>query len=349
MARGRFFLLAFSFAPPKSCHAACLFSILTDFFGPLYNSTRNQRKGGRARAKGQAAHHERTAGTAASGGRGAAGVPGRDRAIPHRLWAAGPGGGDLLLLPAEALEVLRRPAGGQDHPSRDAGELAGEAAGGGLRPQHGEFLSFGGERLLGLHRAPGVPVSGTAKGGGEASPAGALPGGVLPPAADGQGYGQGADIPFNEGVRHGGASGAGPPGADGRGCTGGACGLRAEPEAADLDGAKVPAKGAFELCGAQRDTVGAGVSDEGRAADAPDVYLGGDEAGVRGCAADGWAGESKGATEVVSVHQGCGGKQHRPAGGAGLGEAVGAGAAVRWLGGRIKWRISNCLFAAINL
>ena len=178
------------------------------------------------------------------------------------------------------MEVLRGPTGGQDHPPRDAGELAGEAAGGGLRPQHGEFLSFGSERLSGLHRAPGVSVGGPAEGGGEASSAGAEQGGVLPPATDGEGDGKGTDLPFDEGVRHSGDPGAGPPGADGGGGSGGPGGLRAEPEAADLDGAEVLTEGAVKLCGAQRDPVGAGVPDERRAANAPDVHLRGDEAGV---------------------------------------------------------------------
>ena len=328
----KIFPSGFSLCPSKPLLRSLLFLYFDQLLGLPIQFDQKSGEGGTDRAKGQAAHHERTAGAAASGGGGAAGVPGRDRTVPYRLRAAGPGGGDLLLLPAEALEVLRGPAGGQDYPARDAGELAGEAAGGGLRPQHGEFLSFGSERFLGLHRAPGVSVSGTTEGGGEASPAGAHPGGVLPPAADGQGYGQGADIPFNEGVRHGGASGAGPPGADGGGGSGGPGGLRAEPEAADLNGAEVLTEGAAKLCGARGDPVGAGVSDEGRQADAPDVYLRGDEAGVRGGAADGWAGESEGAEEAVSVQQSSGRKQHCAAGGAGAGEAAGAGAVIHWVG-----------------
>ncbi len=47
----------------------------------------------------------------------------------------------------------------------------------GVQASFSKCLSFGGERLLGLHRPPGVPAGGTAAGG-KATPAGAIQGGV---------------------------------------------------------------------------------------------------------------------------------------------------------------------------
>ena len=87
------------------------------------------------------------------------------------------------------------------------------------------------------------------------------------------------------------------------------------------------------LCGAERDSVGADLSDEGRAADAPDLCAGGDAGCMRGGEDTPGAGESEVFAEVVSFYSCRYREQHYTAGGAGAGAAVGGGAVFGGVGG----------------
>ena len=71
---------------------------------------------------------------------------------------------------------------------------------------------------------------------------------------------------------------------------------------ADADRSEVLAAGAFELCGAQWYTIWSNLSNKGWQADAQDLYLRGDEAGLRGGEDHRWKRKSKVLEKAVFIN-----------------------------------------------